>query len=116
MTSQSHMLPEDPEFAFCPAYDVETDVQQIRIVFAGMKGYVPTALVALSLHDAELLCDRLNARLGLDRDAWSALAGRSMAASPTKAAITAPCIDPGRRQFRGPDSHHAESAANGGNK
>ena len=82
MTSQSHMLPEYPEFAFCPAYDVETDVQQIRIVFAGMKGYVPTALVALSLHDAELLCDRLNARLGLDRGAWSALVGRSMAASP----------------------------------
>ena len=84
MTSQSHTLSEDPEFAFCPAYDVETGVQQIRIVFAGMKGYVPTALVALSLQDAEQLCDRLNARLGLDRDAWSALVGRSMAASPNE--------------------------------
>ena len=76
MTSQSHTLPEDPEFAFCPAYDLENRPQQIRIVFSGMTGFVPTALVALSLNDAELLCDRLNARLGLDRDAWSALVGR----------------------------------------
>ena len=81
MTSQSHTLPEDPEFAFCPAYDIENRPQQIRIVFSGMTGFVPTALVALTLDDAELLCDRLNARMGLDRDAWSALVGRSMAAS-----------------------------------
>ena len=81
MTSQSHTLPEDPEFAFCPAYDLENRPQQIRIVFAGMTGFVPTALVALTLDDAELLCDRLNARLGLDRDTWSALVGRSMAAA-----------------------------------
>ena len=46
-----------------------------------MTGFVPTALVALTLDDAELLCDRLNARLGLDRDTWSALVGRSMAAA-----------------------------------
>ena len=52
--------------------------QQVRIVIDGMSGYIPTALVALNLDDAERLCDRLNARLGLDRDAWSALAGRSM--------------------------------------
>ena len=31
--------------------------QQIRIVFQGMPGYVPTALVALTLDDAERLCD-----------------------------------------------------------
>ncbi len=49
MTSQSHTLPEDPEFAFCPAYDLENRPQQIRIVFSGMTGFVPTALVALSL-------------------------------------------------------------------
>ena len=52
--------------------------QQIRIVIEGMPGYVPTALVALTLDDAERLCDRLNVRLGLDRKAWCALAGRSM--------------------------------------
>ena len=81
MTSRTHTLPDNPEFAFCPAYDLENRPQQIRIVFSGMDGFIPTALVALTLDDAELLCDRLNARMGLDRDAWSALVGRSMAAS-----------------------------------
>ena len=49
MTSQSHTLPDNPEFAFCPAYDIENRPQQIRIVFSGMTGFVPTALVALTL-------------------------------------------------------------------
>ena len=49
-----------------------------RIVFRDLPGYVPTALVALTLDDAERLCDKLNRRLGLDRTAWTALAGRSM--------------------------------------
>ena len=74
----SHTLPDDPVYAFCPAYDIENMPQQIRIVFDSMPGYVPTALVALTLQDAERICDRLNAKLGLDRDAWSAIAGRSM--------------------------------------
>ena len=41
--------------------------------------YIPTALVALTLDDAERLCDRLNARLGLDREAWTHLVAQSMA-------------------------------------
>ena len=45
-----------------------------------MDGYVPAALVALTLADAEQLCDRLNRRLGLDREAWSKLVARSMSA------------------------------------
>ena len=51
-------------------------------MFDSMPGYVPTALVALSLDDALRICDRLNARIGLDRDAWSAIAGRAMSAAP----------------------------------
>ena len=45
-----------------------------------MDGYIPTALVALTLADAERLCDKLNRRLGLDREAWNRLVARSMAA------------------------------------
>ena len=75
-----HTLPDDPVYAFCPAYEFDCMPQQIRIVFDGMPGYVPTALVALTLADGERLCDRLNARLGLDREAWSAIAGRAMSA------------------------------------
>ena len=76
-----HTLPDDPVYAFCPAYEFDSMPQQIRIVFDGMPGYIPTALVALTLADGERLCDRLNARLGLDREAWSAIAGRAMSAA-----------------------------------
>ena len=61
-----------------PAYDVEDEVQQIRIVIEGMAGHVPTALVALTMDDALNICDKLNRRLGLDREAWTAMAAASM--------------------------------------
>ena len=77
----THELPEEPVFAFTPAYELPDEPQQIRIVFENMTGYIPTALVALTLADAERLCDKLNRRLGLDREAWSRLVARSMAAS-----------------------------------
>ncbi|MCY4397356.1 MAG: hypothetical protein OXC10_19705 [Rhodospirillaceae bacterium] len=76
MTAQT--LPDDPTYCFVPAYDVEADVQQIRIVFEGLSGHVPTALVALDLDDALSICDRMNRKLGLDRDAWTAMAAASM--------------------------------------
>lgn len=39
MTAQT--LPDEPNFCFVPAYDVGTDVQQIRIVIEGLAGHVP---------------------------------------------------------------------------
>ena len=71
-------LPDNPVYAFCPEYGPPDGPQQIRIVFQDIPGYVPTALVALTLDDAERLCTQLNARLGLDRDAWISLAARAM--------------------------------------
>ena len=76
MTAQT--LPDHPNYCFCPAYDVETEMQQIRIVIEGLSGHVPTSLVALDLEQAQLLCDKLNRRLGLDRDAWTAMVAASM--------------------------------------
>lgn len=76
----AHTLPDDPNYCFCPAYDIEDDVQQIRIVFEGMEGYVPTALVALTVDDTERLCDKLNRKLGHSREEWTALAAQSMRA------------------------------------
>ena len=76
MTEQT--LPDIPNFCFCPAYDLETDMQQIRIVIEGLTGHIPTALIALDLGDALAICDKLNRRLGLDRGAWTALAAASM--------------------------------------
>ena len=78
MTAQT--LPDEPNFCFVPAYDVEAEVQQIRIVIEGMAGHVPTALVTLTLDDALSICDKLNRRLGLDREAWEAMAAASMQA------------------------------------
>ena len=79
--ADTHTLPDEPLYAFTPSYDLPDQPQQIRIVFEGMEGYVPTALVALTLDDALRLCDRLNRRLGLDHDAWTRLVGRSMTAA-----------------------------------
>ncbi len=78
MTAQT--LPDNPNFVFVPAYDVETDVQQIRIVIEGLTGHVPTALIALTLEDAQSICDKLNRRLGYDREDWMAMAAASMRA------------------------------------
>ncbi len=81
----SHTLPDDPVYAFTPAYELSDEPQQIRIVFEDMPGYVPTALVALTLADALRICDKLNSRLGLNREAWSAIVGRSMGDAPNGA-------------------------------
>ena len=78
MTAQT--LPDNPHYCFVPAYDIEDEVQQIRIVIEGIPGHIPTALVALTLLDAEEICTKLNRRLGLDREAWMAMAARSMRA------------------------------------
>ena len=43
-------------------------------------GHVPTALIALDLDDAPAICDKLNRRLGLTRELWTALAAQSMRA------------------------------------
>ncbi len=84
MTDPVTTLPDEPDYCFAPAYDVETEMQQIRIVFAGVPGHVPTALVTLTLDDALGLCDRLNRRLGHDREAWTAMAAESMRAENGK--------------------------------
>lgn len=78
-------LPENPVYAFCPEYGPPDGPQQIRIVFQNIPGYVPTALVALTLDDAERLCTKLNARLGLSRHAWMSLAAQAMRDSPAHA-------------------------------
>ncbi len=73
----SHALPVDPVYAFSPADDSGDERRRIQIVFENMSTRVDTTLVALTLSDAERLCDRLNARLGLGRAAWSKIARSS---------------------------------------
>ena len=78
MTAQT--LPDEPNFCFAPAWDVETEVQQIRIVIERLAGHIPTALVTLDLEQALDICDKLNRRLGYDREAWTAMVAASMQA------------------------------------
>ncbi|MDE0150151.1 MAG: hypothetical protein OYG32_13940 [Rhodospirillaceae bacterium] len=59
-------------------------MQQIRIVIEGMAGHVPTAQVALTMDDALSTCDKLDRRLGHDREAWQAMVGASMRAETSK--------------------------------
>ena len=74
----SSPLPDDPNYAFCPSYELGDEPQQIRIVLKGMDGHVPTVLVALPVDDAERLCHKLNRRPAHSREDWTALAAQSM--------------------------------------
>ena len=73
-------LPPDPVYAFAPSYDLPDRPQQIRIVFMGLSGYIPTAMSAIDLDNAEELCDRLNRKLGHDREAWLAIVAQALSA------------------------------------
>ncbi len=81
MKPENTDLPEVPDYCFCPAYAPPGEAQQIRIVVDGMSGFIPTSLVALDLDSAERVCDRFNARLGLDREQWTRFVARSMFAN-----------------------------------
>lgn len=72
--------PDDPNYAFSASYDLGDEPQQIRIVFEGMDGFAPTDLFALSVDNAERLCDRLNAKLGHSRDNWTEVTAHFMRA------------------------------------
>ena len=72
----------NPTYAFCPAYDFADQPQEIRIVFLGHPGYISTSLTTSNLQEAETLCDKLNAKLGISRDIWTALMTASMEAQP----------------------------------
>ena len=37
----AHTLPKNPYYAFSPAYDLDNDLQQIRIVIHDISGYIP---------------------------------------------------------------------------
>ena len=72
----------NPTYAFCPAYDFPDEPQEIRIVFLGHPGYISTSLSTANLEDAETLCDKLNAKMGISRDIWTALMTASMHGCP----------------------------------
>ena len=62
-------LPKILNYCFSPCYS-SGQKQSIVIVVDEMRGHIPTVISCGSVHDAESLCDRFNARLGLSRDGW----------------------------------------------
>ena len=82
--AESFTMDVGARYAFAPSPEpIEGVVHRIRIVFQASDGRVWTAgtdMMAPTLDSAEDFCDALNARLGLDRDGWSAFAERVFAA------------------------------------
>ena len=66
-------------YAFCPGYTEEDQEQRIVIAFEGESGFYNTGIFAGDLDDAEMLCDTLNAPLGLERETWEAIVAANMA-------------------------------------
>ena len=58
--------------------DADGEPPQIRILAEGLACAIPTALVAFTASEGFAVCDRLNPALGLNRDAWTALAARRL--------------------------------------
>ena len=73
-------ISDDPTYCFCPLAEGDDEAPQIRILVEGLAFAIPTALVVLSHDDGFVVCDRLNRTLGLDRAAWTSLAGRCLRA------------------------------------
>ena len=70
-------------YAFAPSLEpVEGIVHRIHIVFEGSDGRLWSAgtdLMSATMESAAEFCDGMNARLGLDRQEWTAFAERVFA-------------------------------------
>ena len=77
-------LPDEVDFVFCPEALPEEEVHRIVLLVKGMARPIPTSLVALDDADARRLADRLNRRLGHDRNSWSAFAARCLRAGASR--------------------------------
>lgn len=75
-------VPEQLVYCFCPGYGPEAGPQDIRLVFEGHAGFVPTLLGAPNLADAEALCALLNGSLGLDEERRQRMVARSLNLRP----------------------------------
>lgn len=87
MTAMFTRIPDRIVYCFAPSYHAPERPQQIRMVFAGASGFVPTSLGARNLAQAEALCDRLNAPLGISNEQRMRMLAHALASASA---------DPGR--------------------
>lgn len=74
-------LPDEVDFVFLAAALPEEDgLYRIALAVEGMDTAIPTLLITVTLDGALDVADRLNRRLGHDRNSWTAFAARCLRA------------------------------------
>ena len=74
-------LPDEPDFVFFAEELPEEDgLYRIAIAVEGMAVPIPTLMITVTLDDALNMADRMNRRLGHDRDSWTAFAAQCLRA------------------------------------
>ena len=77
----ANTLPDEVDFVFfAEALPEEDGLYRIAIAVAGMDAAIRTLMIAVTLDSALDIADRLNRRLGHDRDSWTAFASRCLRA------------------------------------
>ena len=71
-------LPDDVDFVFFVETLPADGLHRMVIAVEGMDASIPTMLVAVDIDSALRIADRLNPRLGHDRQSWTAFAARCL--------------------------------------
>ena len=71
-------LPDEVDFVFFVQALPEDGLHRLAIAVEGMDAPIPTLMVAVDVDSALRIADRLNRRLGHDRDSWAAFAARCL--------------------------------------
>ena len=73
------IMNSNTQYAFIPEPQESPGLPHpIIIIVEGLPQPITTSIVALTLDDAANVCDAMNARLGLDRAAWTAIAAEAL--------------------------------------
>ena len=75
-------LPDEADFVFFAEALPDDVLHRVAIAVEGMDAPIPTMMVTVTRDSALGVCDRLNRRLGHDRDSWSAFAARCLRGAP----------------------------------
>ena len=71
-------LPDEVDFVFFVETLPDDGLHRVAIAVEGMDTSIPTMMVAVDIDSALRIADRLNRRLGHDRDSWTAFAARCL--------------------------------------
>ena len=71
-------LSGEADFVFFVEALPEEGLHRLAIAVEGMDAPIPTLMIAVDVDSALRIADRLNRRLGHDRDSWSAFAARCL--------------------------------------